>query len=129
MIERTCERCGAEFRCWPSHKKRYCSKTCRYTARREAIPMHPGGWHFYGGQWWYHQENTPRRRGHLRACVGCGKEFPARSSRRPKFCSHACLQSQNIKPPGTISREGGYLSEYVKPDDPFEAPAEVSRHH
>ncbi len=40
LIERTCFGCGSIYRTWPSHNKRYCSKTCK---RGDKHPMWRGG--------------------------------------------------------------------------------------
>jgi hypothetical protein len=80
------------------------------------------------GQWWVKYPTSVRRRGELRICVDCGKEFVAAAWLKTRFCGRTCgarYAGSQRNPPrgpthpnwkgGRVQWPGGYMA--VRVDD------------
>jgi len=87
-VELTCDHCGKSFLTTPglvinktlNSKKRFCSKECKYAARRQKWPLEKTNLISY-------------------TCQECGKQWYDKPSlkHRKKYCSRACVGSATIR--------------------------------
>lgn len=73
--DRTCEFCGAIFRCSAGSHKRFCSNDCRVDAQIERVKL----------------ENKHKRESITLTCPQCGTTFHASLTLSQKYCSKSCM--------------------------------------
>jgi hypothetical protein len=92
MIEVACEWCGGRITCYPSARRRFCSKSCRGFWQAKAHP----------------QPRLPQIE-----CAECGATFKPKS-RRTTLCSRACRAQVASRAAANALRDTGEGKTYRK---------------